>query len=59
MGDAITALQETIKCVEAAIRVLGEARLNGQCAVKQNGILWVLRGVIGRLNKLCDDVEAL
>jgi hypothetical protein len=57
-GDAVTALEESIKCVEAAMRILDGAELTGMFSVKQNGIMVVLRSCLRRLKGLCAEVGA-
>jgi hypothetical protein len=58
MGDAVTALEETIKCVDAAMRALDEVPLTGMLSVKANGIMVVLRSCRRRLTALCAEAEA-
>lgn len=57
-GDAVTALEESIKCVETAMRILDGAELTGMFSVKQNGIMVVLRSCLRRLRNLCNEVAA-
>lgn len=58
MDDTVTAIEEAIKCVEAALRALDGAKLTGVLSVKKNGIATVLRhDVLRRLRDIHERVE--
>lgn len=58
MGDAVTALEEAIKCLDAAMQALESASLTGMLSVKKNGIIVVTRSVVRRLRSLCEEAKA-